>query len=68
MADSKSYCGGTNTLLFLFFFLLLFNNGGGLFGYESKGQGGFGDFADNSLFFFLIIFLILFGSYGGGVC
>lgn len=67
MAESKSFYGGNFSILFLFFFLLLFNNGG-IFGYDNKGQGCFGGLGENSLFFFLIIFLILFGGFGGGIC
>ncbi|HHW67602.1 hypothetical protein [Defluviitalea raffinosedens] len=51
MSNAKSI--GSYNIIFLFFFLLLFNEG-----YGSK--------FDNSLFFFLLIFLILFGGYGFG--
>ncbi|WP_160323643.1 hypothetical protein [Defluviitalea phaphyphila] len=50
MSNTKGIYGGYS-IIFLFFFLLMFNEGHG-----SK--------FDNSLFFFLLIFLILFGGFG----
>ena len=61
-----SSCGGFGgyNIIFLFFFLLMFNDDG--FGCAGKKQ----TMAENSMFFYLILFLCFFGcsgfgSYGG---